>query len=73
MHAAWPKNCGRRCDGAPFVGRAGLTVSAVVAESSSHPGDEPEDRVTEWINRAEAGLDEVRQHGGNTLMPLATP
>ncbi len=57
----------------PSWGAADLTVSAVVAESSSRPGDEPEDRVTEWINRAEAGLDEVRQHGGNTLMQLATP
>ena len=57
----------------PSWGSADLTVSAVVAESSSRPGDEPEDRVTEWINRAEAGLDEVRQHGGNTLMQLATP
>ena len=44
-----------------------LTMSAVVAEASSRPGDDTEDRVTEWINRAEAGLDEVRQHGGNTI------
>jgi diguanylate cyclase (GGDEF)-like protein len=57
----------------PSWGATDMTVSAVVAESSSRPGDEPEDRVTEWINRAEAGLDEVRQHGGDTLMPLATP
>ena len=50
-----------------------LTASAIVAEASSRPGDEIEDRVTEWINRAEAGLDEARQHGGNALVPLATP
>jgi diguanylate cyclase (GGDEF)-like protein len=50
-----------------------LTVSAVVAEASARPGDETEDRVTEWINRAEAGLDDARQHGGNVLVPLATP
>ena len=40
---------------------------------SSRPGDDTEDRVTEWINRAEAGLEEVRQHGGNTVVALATP
>lgn len=50
-----------------------LTVSAVVAEASSRPGDDTEDRITEWINRVEAGLDEARQRGGDMLMPLATP
>lgn len=50
-----------------------VPVSAVVVESTSHPNDDTEDRVTEWINRAEAGLDEVRRRGGNTLVPLATP
>jgi len=54
-------------------GAQDLTVSAVIAEASARPGDETEDRVTEWINRAEAGLDEARQHGGNVLVPLATP
>jgi hypothetical protein len=48
-------------------------VSAVVAQASTRPGDETEDRVTEWINRAETGMDEARQRGGNLLMPLATP
>ncbi len=57
----------------PSWGEADLTISAVVAESSSRPGDESEDRVTEWINRAEAGLEEARQRGGNTLVALATP
>jgi diguanylate cyclase (GGDEF)-like protein len=57
----------------PSWGSADLTVSAVVAEASSRPGDETEDRVTEWMNRAEAGLDEARQRGGNTLVALATP
>jgi diguanylate cyclase (GGDEF)-like protein len=57
----------------PSWGEADLTISAIVAESSSRPGDESEDRVTEWINRAEAGLDEARQLGGNTLVSLATP
>jgi diguanylate cyclase (GGDEF)-like protein len=57
----------------PSWGTQELTVSAIVAEASSRPGDEIEDRVTEWINRAEAGLDEARQRGGNALVPLATP
>jgi diguanylate cyclase (GGDEF)-like protein len=57
----------------PAWGAQELTVSAVVAEASSRPSDEIEDRVTEWINRAEAGLDEARQRGGNILVPLATP
>ena len=50
-----------------------LSVSAIVAEASSRPGDDTEDRVTEWINRAEAGLDEARQRGGDALVQLATP
>jgi diguanylate cyclase (GGDEF)-like protein len=57
----------------PSWGEQGLTASAIVAEASSRPGDETEDRVTEWINRAEAGLDEARQQGGNVLLSLATP
>jgi diguanylate cyclase (GGDEF)-like protein len=57
----------------PSWGAQDLTVSAIVAEASSRPGDETEDRVTEWINRAEAGLDEARQRGGNALISLATP
>jgi len=50
-----------------------MAVSAVVAEVTARPGDDAEDRVTEWINRAEAGLDEARERGGNTLVALATP
>ena len=57
----------------PPWGEPDLTASAIVAEASSRPGDETEDRVTEWINRAEAGLDEARHRGGNVLVPLATP
>lgn len=57
----------------PSWGSQDLTVSAIVAEASSRPGDENEDRVTEWINRAEAGLDEARERGGSALVPLATP
>jgi len=54
-------------------GEQNLAASAIVAEASSRPGDETEDRVTEWINRAETGLDEARQQGGNVLLSLATP
>jgi two-component system cell cycle response regulator len=50
-----------------------LTVSAIVAEASARPGDDTEDRVTEWINRAEAGVEEARQSGGNAFLALATP
>jgi len=57
----------------PPWGQQDLTASAIVAEASSRPGDETEDRVTEWINRVEAGLDEARHKGGNVLVPLATP
>ncbi len=57
----------------PSWGTPDLTISAVVAEASSRPGDETEDRVTEWINRAEAGLEDARQHGGDTLIALSTP
>jgi diguanylate cyclase (GGDEF)-like protein len=57
----------------PSWGAQDLTISAVVAQSTSRPGDETEDRVTEWMNRAEAGIDEARQRGGNTLVELATP
>ena len=49
------------------------TLSAVVAEASRRPGDETEDRVTEWINRVEAGLDDLRQHAGNAMLALRTP
>jgi diguanylate cyclase (GGDEF)-like protein len=57
----------------PSWGAQDVTMSAVVAQASTRPGDETEDRVTEWINRAESGIDEARQRGGNTLVPLATP
>jgi diguanylate cyclase (GGDEF)-like protein len=57
----------------PSWGAQDLTISAIVAEASARPGDETEDRVTEWINRAESGLDEARQRGGDTLVALLTP
>jgi diguanylate cyclase (GGDEF)-like protein len=57
----------------PAWGATDLTITAIAAEASARPGDETEDRVTEWINRAEAGLEEARQRGGNTLLTVATP
>jgi diguanylate cyclase (GGDEF)-like protein len=57
----------------PAWGAQDLTASAIVAEASSRPNDETEDRVTEWINRAEAGIEEARQRGGNVLVPLGAP
>jgi diguanylate cyclase (GGDEF)-like protein len=57
----------------PSWGRGDLTLSAVVAETLARPTDDTEDRVTEWMNRAEAGLDQARQQGGNVVVPLATP
>jgi diguanylate cyclase (GGDEF)-like protein len=57
----------------PSWGAQDFTISAVVAEASARAGDETEDRVTEWINRAESGLDEARQRGGDTLVALLTP
>jgi diguanylate cyclase (GGDEF)-like protein len=57
----------------PPWGGDDLKISAVVAEVTGRPSDDTEDRVTEWINRAEAGLDEVRHQGGNVVVPMATP
>ena len=52
---------------------APVTWSAVVAEALGQPGVDKEDIVTEWINRAEFGLDKMSQRGGNTILPLAAP
>ncbi|HTV60139.1 MAG TPA: tetratricopeptide repeat protein [Verrucomicrobiae bacterium] len=57
----------------PPWGPQDVTVSAIVAQATSRPGDDTEDRVTEWMNRAESGLEEARQRGGNVLVELATP
>ncbi|MGH9704496.1 MAG: GGDEF domain-containing protein, partial [Candidatus Acidiferrales bacterium] len=56
----------------PWVGAA-PTMSAIVAEASDRANDEREDVVTEWINRAEFGLEEAQQNGGDTVLELATP
>ncbi|HEV2488247.1 MAG TPA: diguanylate cyclase, partial [Candidatus Acidoferrales bacterium] len=57
----------------PTWAKSAVTFSAVVADASSRPSDEHEDRVTEWINRAEFGLEEIRRRGGDTLLSLAPP
>jgi GGDEF domain-containing protein/Tfp pilus assembly protein PilF len=57
----------------PGWGKTPPTLSAVVAEISRRPSDEVEDRVTEWINRSESGLDEVRHRGGDAVVAVATP
>jgi diguanylate cyclase (GGDEF)-like protein len=57
---------------APWSGQP-LHLSAVIAEATNRPGDENDDRVTEWINRVEAGVDEIRQHAEEKVLALATP
>ena len=57
----------------PSWTKSPMTLSAVVADASARSSDEHEDRVTEWINRAEFGLEEVRRRGGNTMLSLAPP
>ena len=50
-----------------------LTLAAVVADASEFAAEDNEDRVTEWMNRAEFGLEEIRRHGGNRVLSLAAP
>ncbi|HEV2614976.1 MAG TPA: diguanylate cyclase, partial [Candidatus Acidoferrales bacterium] len=57
----------------PAWAGASVSLSAVVADAGARPADENEDRVTEWINRAEVGLDEVKHRGGNAVVILAAP
>ncbi|HEV2490399.1 MAG TPA: tetratricopeptide repeat protein [Candidatus Acidoferrales bacterium] len=57
----------------PSWAKSPPTLSAVVADASARTADDHEDRVTEWINRAESGLEEVRHRGGNTVLSLAPP
>jgi diguanylate cyclase (GGDEF)-like protein len=51
----------------------GLTLSVSVAEAVVRPDYDNEDIVTELINRAEAGLDEAEQRGGNTSITSKVP
>ena len=47
-----------------------VALSASVAEAVARLEYDSEDIVTELINRAEAGLDEARQRGGNSVVSL---
>jgi diguanylate cyclase (GGDEF)-like protein len=55
---------------APWDGPA-VALSASVAEAVARMEYDSEDIVTELINRAEAGLDEARQRGGNSVVSLS--
>ena len=50
-----------------------LAISGVVAQATARSSDDAEDRVTEWINRAEAGIEELRHRGGNAIVEMAAP
>ena len=47
-----------------------VTTSVAVAEAITRQDFDSEDVVTDLINRAEAGLEEARQHGGNEIVSL---
>jgi hypothetical protein len=49
-----------------------VVLSASVAEAVARADYDSEDIVTELINRAEAGLEEARRRGGNTVVSLGT-
>ncbi len=51
-------------DGSP------VAFSASVAEAVARTEYDSEDIVTELVNRAEAGLDEARRRGGNSVVSL---
>jgi diguanylate cyclase (GGDEF)-like protein len=53
----------------------GITMSMIVADASRRPADDIEDCVTEWINRVETGLDQLRQSedSGSALVTLKSP
>ncbi|MGA8101573.1 MAG: tetratricopeptide repeat protein [Candidatus Acidiferrales bacterium] len=53
----------------------GITMSMIVADASRRPADDIEDCVTEWINRVETGLDQLRQTegSGSALVTLKSP
>jgi diguanylate cyclase (GGDEF)-like protein len=53
----------------------GITMSMIVADASRRPADDIEDCVTEWINRVETGLDQLRQseESSSALVTLKSP
>jgi len=50
-----------------------VALSASVAEAVARMEYDSEDIVTELINRAEAGLYEARQRGGNSVVSPGVP
>jgi GGDEF domain-containing protein len=48
----------------------GLSLSISVAEAEARTDFDNEDIVTDLINRAETGLEEARNRGGNVLIAL---
>ncbi|MBZ5700066.1 MAG: GGDEF domain-containing protein, partial [Acidobacteriia bacterium] len=49
-----------------------VTTSVAIAEAIARQDFDSEDIVTDLINRAEAGLQEVRKRGGNDIISLET-
>src|ERR1035437_814491 len=47
-----------------------VTTSVAIAEAIARQDFDNEDIVTDLINRAEAGLEEVRKRGGNDIISL---
>jgi diguanylate cyclase (GGDEF)-like protein len=47
-----------------------ISLSASVVEAVNRPDYEAEDIITDLINRAEFGLEELRKKGGNTVLSL---
>jgi len=56
---------------APWEGPP-VTLSVSIVEAIAHQDFDHEDIVTDLINRAEAGLEEARKHGGNEIISLET-
>jgi len=55
---------------APWDGNTSPTSSASIAEAVTRPDYDTEDIVTELINRAEAGLEEAVNRGGDSVVAL---
>jgi len=55
----------------PWDGKQ-VTTSVAIAEAIARQDYDSEDIVTDLINRAEAGLQEVRKRGGNDVISLET-
>jgi diguanylate cyclase (GGDEF)-like protein len=54
----------------PSWGEPVVTLSASIAEAVARLDYDSEDIVTELINRAEFGLQDAQQHGGDTIVAL---